>query len=423
MKKFYKFISSLLIFSLLTFNFSQTKVSANPAAFAIAPITLDFSAAGASVVAAAPYVAAFAAVCIGLGIAYENKDQIQSAFQGAYNYAKSTGINILDYFSQVDDKVIVSQDGFSFLQDYVRTYKISPSSISTSGVVFETIIPKSFPGEPCQTINVDFPLESNTNYSFKLYSTEWGALTGTIAFGNSIIDLRFDTVASGGKPLIINTTTNTLEWWGPYSYLHDIFTEMSFPATGVMNIVNTDYDPQSICVERTLGENIGDLTNTTDDVLPVNPSISGSQDISISIPSDLTWDKVIGKDYTQSIPISDVVDTDVPGDIPGDTTEDPDYTVPNDSVPTLDFSPLQLSLSDKFPFCIPFDLVNGIKTFVSSSEAPTFTVTFPSLYGMQKGSFDIDFANFDKIVKILRFFILLTFLYQLIKITRDMVRG
>lgn len=87
---------------------------------------------------------------------------------------------------------------------------------------------------------------------------------------------------------------------------------------------------------------------------------------------------------------------------------------------TIDFSPLFISLADKFPFCLPFDLFNAFKSFVATPVVPKFEITFDKgLVGA--GSFTFDFAPFTKLAAILRYFILLVFVTSLINKTKNMI--
>lgn len=153
----------------------------------------------------------------------------------------------------------------------------------------------------------------------------------------------------------------------------------------------------------------------------------------------LNPDDMVGKDWLQ---IEDLVTNGEvspdpgldpnpdPGPDPGlDPNPDPgtggvgdlDTNIPNDI--KLDFSPLYVSFAQKFPFCIPFDLVNSIRSFSVSRETPKFNVFFDETVFLGGGSFTIDFSKFSVIAAILRYFILLSFLVSLVKVTRDLIKG
>ena len=81
----------------------------------------------------------------------------------------------------------------------------------------------------------------------------------------------------------------------------------------------------------------------------------------------------------------------------------------------------------KFPFCIPFDLINLFSGFSAEAEAPSFHVLVmpANSFGLDNEDiyWDIDFAPYNYLVQILRFFIALGFVLWLIVITRKLIRG
>ena len=81
----------------------------------------------------------------------------------------------------------------------------------------------------------------------------------------------------------------------------------------------------------------------------------------------------------------------------------------------------------KFPFCIPFDLINLFSGFSAEAEAPSFHVLVmpANSFGLDNEDiyWDIDFAPYNYLVQILRFFIALGFVLWLIVITRKLNRG
>lgn len=82
---------------------------------------------------------------------------------------------------------------------------------------------------------------------------------------------------------------------------------------------------------------------------------------------------------------------------------------------------------EKFPFCIPFDVINLFSSFYSEPSAPKFhfCVIPENSFGLTNEAvyWDIDFNEYDTLVKILRFLIALSFSIWLIVITRNLIRG
>ena len=80
-------------------------------------------------------------------------------------------------------------------------------------------------------------------------------------------------------------------------------------------------------------------------------------------------------------------------------------------------------LSGKFPFCIPFDLVDCFKSFGSNkaAEAPKWDFTF-KIPGTNKDyEFSVDLSVFDKYIPIFRSGVLILFLIGLILGTRKLI--
>ena len=84
-----------------------------------------------------------------------------------------------------------------------------------------------------------------------------------------------------------------------------------------------------------------------------------------------------------------------------------------------------LSWYDKFPFCIPFDIVKLFTSFQAPAEAPHwhFQVIPENFFGLGNDAiyWDIDFAQYNVIVQILRFFLSVIFVFWLIMITRKVI--
>ena len=82
--------------------------------------------------------------------------------------------------------------------------------------------------------------------------------------------------------------------------------------------------------------------------------------------------------------------------------------------------------ANKFPFCIPFDVYHLISNFYAEPEAPTFHfVVMPAnSFGMNNEEFslDIDFAPYNTLVQIMRFFMAAGFVLWLMSKTKDLMQ-
>ena len=113
----------------------------------------------------------------------------------------------------------------------------------------------------------------------------------------------------------------------------------------------------------------------------------------------------------------------------GDT--DPDN--PETPTPEEEASSYKADLREIFPFCIPFDLIHLLKVFDAEAEAPVFE--FPLDIEMNNPwtgekvidyhhTFELDMADYEPVIKILRIFQVIFFIIALMLITRQqMIKG
>ena len=93
-------------------------------------------------------------------------------------------------------------------------------------------------------------------------------------------------------------------------------------------------------------------------------------------------------------------------------------------LPDIDTGKPQL-WTTKFPFCLPFDIARLITDFSADPVVPKLSLLLmpANSFGLQNEEItvEIDFEPYDKIVKILRFFLAAAFVFFLIKITRKLI--
>ena len=115
----------------------------------------------------------------------------------------------------------------------------------------------------------------------------------------------------------------------------------------------------------------------------------------------------------------------------GGGNTDPDN--PETPTPEEEASPYKADLREIFPFCIPFDLIHLLKVFDAEAEAPVFE--FPLDIEMNNPwtgekvvdyhhTFELDMADYEPVIKILRIFQVIFFIIALMLITRQqMIKG
>jgi len=75
-----------------------------------------------------------------------------------------------------------------------------------------------------------------------------------------------------------------------------------------------------------------------------------------------------------------------------------------------------------FPFCIPFDIADILKSFRATSKAPIFDVSLPLLPNSAPAEFTLDLTVISPVMPILRFFILIFFALGLAKLTSRVIK-
>lgn len=157
-------------------------------------------------------------------------------------------------------------------------------------------------------------------------------------------------------------------------------------------------------------EGIGDLTgvNTRD----------WARDYTHDKTQDKTWDDAKDKVKEKT--------RDVAKENEKDNELDNDMTLPNSI--GLDFNPLMESVGKKFPFCIPWDFVNLIRNLEKERKAPEWDIKWQPFNhsdgdNPEIGKFEylLSFKQFDTIATILRYFLLVVFVYTLISKTNKYI--
>ncbi len=86
----------------------------------------------------------------------------------------------------------------------------------------------------------------------------------------------------------------------------------------------------------------------------------------------------------------------------------------------LDFSPFQIGLTKVFPFCIPFDMYNGVKLFSAQAADFSFDIKLDTDYF--KVDHTVDLAPFKLPIMFFRYIVVFWFSWILISRTRDLMK-
>ena len=94
-----------------------------------------------------------------------------------------------------------------------------------------------------------------------------------------------------------------------------------------------------------------------------------------------------------------------------------------DEAPTYSVDMTTSGLANKFPFCIPFDLINAIKMLGADAEAPYFEIPIVNERLGINEVIVIDFAPFEVVASVCRVVETFIFMVTLILLTRDKIKG
>lgn len=148
---------------------------------------------------------------------------------------------------------------------------------------------------------------------------------------------------------------------------------------------------------------IGSLDVVLPGVIDGTADIPGILEGAGVIIIDRTTEHVIDREGITDIPVTDVV---------ADVSQISDYTVNG--------------LTELFPFCLPFDLIDFINVLSAEPEAPHFIYTFRyrTLDGWGEYPIEIDLSVFNSVASLMRDMECLAFIIGLIILTRShMIRG
>lgn len=248
------------------------------------------------------------------------------------------------------------------------------------------------------------------------------------AFYYSATPDRISTVNIKDGVYCINSINDVLD------ISNDSVLGVSFPGSELIDSGMTDIDVPDVDTPISVPLNPG-YFGDVDIPIPLVPQHGYdvlNPDGSISIPGAVANDIP----FTDTIPLNpaDTDNPDIPGnpDIPAnpDIPVIPPFDIPDigtgEGAVSLDFSPLLTAaetLTNKFPFSIPWDLKRSFESIVVPAKAPKWTINFTKNFFVGGTTVDIDFAIFEKWAVIIRWGILIAFNFALILASRKLIGG
>ena len=159
------------------------------------------------------------------------------------------------------------------------------------------------------------------------------------------------------------------------------------------------------------GQGVGVDATIADISKWLNGVINGTQ--------DLDWGKVVPIPDVKPIPIPEPTTAPLPTSEPIPTTEPVPEPTP---FPPSDIEKYQTpSLTNVFPFCVPYDIVSFFGVLNSEPKAPKWTFDLDKI---SKGyKVVVDMSEFEKPIIALRYSLLALFIFGLILVTRRIIGG
>lgn len=300
------------------------------------------------------------------------------------------------------------------LRSYYHSYEMpvdiwSEASNWSNNLNYSVIVPDS--GDLCARSSASFL--NNTVYSNLAFNFSYYQLTFN-SVGNSSMSFTFGT----GNYAFFSKTYHTM--YRIWLYGSDKYAFFDYNGSVYKNLI---FDTQTDAVNYFLAQGGMSITepfavqeiDNTPDVLEIDEdkqsdfvnqvdNMSDNDVITIVIPTSTTYNNFVNQpsllfDFSQD----NLYDSSL-------------------NLPSSDGS----KWANKFPFCLPFDIYHLFSNFSAEPEAPEFhmLVLPANAFGMTNEAYyiDFDFADYNILVQILRFFIALGFVMWLILITNKLMK-
>lgn len=203
---------------------------------------------------------------------------------------------------------------------------------------------------------------------------------------------------------------------------------LDFPLPGDITGDTTEDKPYIVNPEDVITHMPEKIAN--DDVISI-PDGTTIEDIAVPLPGDLVSDPALPGVGTPTL-VGGIVGDLVPVDnidFPWENVANPDLPV-DPSVPAnpdyeLDPKDYQIKpiIIEKFPFCIPWDVVKCVSLLGQTPEVPKFEYRFYIKSLKIDETFVIDLKDFEPVANVSRWFFRILFIFGLAVATRNLIRG
>ena len=250
-----------------------------------------------------------------------------------------------------------------------------------------------------------------------------------LAKGNSYYDIKPDTsldyTSNSFTYDIVYSQMNVVAWNNVDTSVNGNISEEASIIDSSNITDSTVVSTQDTFVDKIDSDYIDSIYSDTDNIPVVEDMvIVPPVDNTVENVSDVIWEKS-EEGIIEDTAAKDVVDTAIQ-DISKENedsiaTDIADSLLGTDTTPTYPF--VSDGLSNKFPFCIPFDLISAISMLGAEAEAPYIEIPIRNERLGIDEKLVIDFAPFEEVAEVCRITMTVGFVISLILITRKIVKG
>lgn len=338
--------------------------------------------------------------------------------------ASPTFINDMcgDIVNAINSYPVVScYDGLRYCYgdaDYaIGLFDILPTSLRPSANAKTWVITYSNYGSSCYAYYPNVVCDYYTNFSGSTYASlnalgDSKKIQSYKIFPDTSID-EYKANAYNYDLLLLEN--NIVAWGGDTHVGSDYVSDATAPVATTNDIIDVS--------------GVDNLTNVYDDTdtLPVVDEmvVVPPVDTTLEHVSDVIWgqaEEAILDDATTKEAIKTAV-VDISEEQEKVVADELVDELVQDSNPSLAVGLTPSGLSNKFPFCIPFDLIDAISMLGAKAEAPKIVIPIVNERLGIDEEIVIDFAQFESVAVVCRTTFSIGFLISLIVLTRKIVKG
>jgi hypothetical protein len=442
------FVVLALLASLVLSNSDSFVVKADAAAVLGKIITYVVDNSGDEIVVTTDPEAALLILSISVmcGMSFSDTDSLTSYINGFWTWSAKNNLaigtleNMVHYTALSVGTVAMMQVAFdSALVQAIKGYILSlkmGGTIEVNGTYTTFSVPQntSSPYTP-QYVSFTKTLQPNSTYQFSMvpsfdnyqsYSSV-DSLTYIVDGVNEMAasySLNQDgwqaasTFVVNGAICVISTTSNTItSSWGSSVNTQSMVFPGQITFKWASSITSAAYN-LAINADIKSSTIYGNASGANSDASSQYPSVSADGAIDLTMPANsvsaIPANTVVGQTATSvgtavGAVSGTIADTTDAGTTTGSTTSTPDWAAAGTD--SIDWSPLEnLDLYDKFPFSLPWDLANISTSLVAVPEAPDYKFNIPmSGLHLPNFAFEVNFANYEVPVLVIRWGLLLLF--------------